>query len=174
MADDPEVSEMSSPRKHDRSGGTLEGGARVVWGGDLRSGSGRLRFELGAGDELPLLWPGSEAYGPGATSPEELAAAAHAACFTMTLAHGLARRGTPAAEIATDAHATFGVADGVRRITRSELRVEVESTGLTEAELTEAVDAAGTGCPVSNTLRAAGVALDVRPRLRPRERARSR
>jgi osmotically inducible protein OsmC len=165
---------MSSRRKPEWSGGTLEGGARVVWGGDLPSGSGRLRFELGAGDELPLLWPGSEGYGPGATSPEELAAAAHAACFTMTLANGLARRGTPPARIVTDAHATFGVAGGLRRITRSELRIEVDAADLTEAELAESVAAAGSSCPVSNTLRAAGVELAVRSRLPHRERERSR
>jgi osmotically inducible protein OsmC len=58
---------------------TLHGGAAVEWNGDLKGGQGSLRFQLGAGGELPLLWPGSASYGPGVTSPEELAAAAHAA-----------------------------------------------------------------------------------------------
>jgi hypothetical protein len=53
----------------------LEGGALVIWSGDLKSGTGSLQFQSGAGGELPLLWPGSAAHVAGATSPEELTAA---------------------------------------------------------------------------------------------------
>jgi lipoyl-dependent peroxiredoxin len=143
------------------SGGELHGGAAVVWNGDLRRGKGTLRLGLGAGGELPLLWPESSAYGPGATSPEELAAAAHAACFTMTLAHILARGGHPPRELATQAQATFGVVDGVRKIRRSQLEITVDADGLEEAELNRAAELSGRTCPVSNTLAAAGVELDV-------------
>jgi osmotically inducible protein OsmC len=104
-----EVIEMSTAQ--DRPG--LHGGALVVWSGDLKSGTGRLRFEYGAGGELALLWPGSAGYRPGATTPEELTAAAHAACFTMTLAHTLARNGHSTSKITAAARATFGIADHV-------------------------------------------------------------
>jgi osmotically inducible protein OsmC len=143
----------------------LVGGALVVWNGDLESGNGSLRFEHGAGGELSLLWPGSDAYGPGATSPEELTAAAHAACFTMTLAHTLAREGHGIRTIATTAKATFGVTDRVRLIRRSQLEVIVDADGLDEPQLGHAADLAGRYCPVSNTLRAGGVDLDVAARL---------
>ena len=86
-----EVSELSAENR--QHAGEMHGGAVVVWSGGLQSGTGSLRFESGAGAELPLLWPGSDRYEPGTTTPEELTAAAHAACFTMTLAHTLARNG---------------------------------------------------------------------------------
>jgi osmotically inducible protein OsmC len=143
----------------------LRGGALVVWNGDLKSGNGSLRFEQGAGGELSLLWPGSDAYGPGATSPEELTAAAHAACFTMTLAHTLAREGHATRKITATAKATFGVTDRVRLIRRSQLEVTVDADGLDEPQLSQAAVLAGRYCPVSNTLRAGGVELEVAARL---------
>ena len=138
-----------------------KGSALVVWSGDLKSGTGSLHFEQGAGGELPLLWPGSDAYGPGATTPEELTAAAHAACFTMTLAHTLARSGHTTRKITATAHATLGVADHVLMIRRSQLEITVEADGLDEPQLSQAAELAGRYCHVSNTLRAGGVELDV-------------
>jgi len=142
----------------------LEGGAVVIWHDDLVDGEGSLRFGLGAGGELPLRWPGSASYGPGATSPEELAAAALAACFTMTLADTLVRRGHPAREIAAEATTTFGVSAGVRMIRRARLEITVDADGLSEAELEHATGTAGRYCPVSNTFRLAGAEIDVRAR----------
>jgi osmotically inducible protein OsmC len=170
-----EVIEMSAAQDRPGSREGQKGSALVVWSGDLKSGTGSLHFEQGAGGELPLLWPGSDAYGPGATTPEELTAAAHAACFTMTLAHTLARDGHRTRKItatahatfgvADQAHATFGVADHVRVIRRSELEVVVDADGLDESQLNQAAEIAGRYCPVSNTLRAGGVELDVAARL---------
>jgi osmotically inducible protein OsmC len=140
----------------------LEGSANVVWQGDLPHGEGTLRFGLEAGGDLALRWPGSLSYGPGATSPEELAAAAHAACFTMTLAHTLAREHHPARSIAATAKTTFGAADGVRKIVGSQLEIAVDVDGVTEPELDHAAELAGRYCPVSNSFRIAGAALDVR------------
>jgi osmotically inducible protein OsmC len=156
---------MSATQERSGTGEVLGGGAVTVWNGDLKSGRGSLRFEFGAGGELPLLWPGSSAYGPGATTPEELAAAAHAACMTMTLAHTLAREEHTPRKIVTEATTSFGIAEHVRMIRRSQLDITVDADGLSEAELDRAAELAGRYCPVSNTLRAAGVALDVRARL---------
>jgi osmotically inducible protein OsmC len=148
----------------------LTGGAFVVWNGDLKRGSGTLRFELGAGHELPLTWPGSTAFGPGATSPEELAAAAHAACFAMTLAYSLTRAGHAPHKITTAAEATFGVVGEARMIRRSRLEVTVDAAGLSEGELGKAAEVAGLHCPVSNTLRAGGVLIETEARLAGRAR----
>lgn len=156
---------MTTAQARPGSEKVARGGARVVWNGDLKSGNGSLHFEQGAGGELSLLWPGSDAYGPGATTPEELIAAAHAACFTMTLAHTLAREGHRTREIAVTAEATFGFADRVHLIRRSRLEVTVDADGLDEAQLNEAADLAGRYCPVSNTLQAGGVEVDVVARL---------
>jgi osmotically inducible protein OsmC len=152
---------MSAAQNRPGSGEVLDGGAAVVWSGDLKSGTGSLRFEYGAGGELALLWPGSDGYGPGATTPEELTAAAHAACLTMTLAHTLARNGHSTKKITAKARATFGMAEHVRVIRRSQLEITVQADGLAESELTQAAEVAGRYCPVSNTLRAGGVELDV-------------
>ena len=152
---------MSARQDRPRSGEALDGGASVVWSGDLKSGTGSLRFEYGAGGELALLWPGSDGYGPGATTPEELTAAAHAACLTMTLAHTLARKGHRVGKITTNASATFGIAGHVRVIRRSQLDITVQADGLDDLALTEAAELAGRYCPVSNTLRAGGVELNV-------------
>jgi osmotically inducible protein OsmC len=160
-----EVIEMPAAQDQLRSREGQEGSAHVVWSGDLKSGAGSLHFEQGAGGKMPLFWPGSDAYGPGATTPEELTAAAHAACFTMTLAHTLARDGHRTRKITATAHATFGVADHVRVIRRSELEVVVDADGLDESQLNQAAEIAGRYCPVSNTLRAGSVELDVAARL---------
>jgi osmotically inducible protein OsmC len=152
---------MSIAQDRPGSGAVLHGGAVVVWSGDLKSGTGRLRFESGAGGELALLWPGSDGCGPGATTPEELTASAHAACFTMTLAHTLARNGHSTRNITATARATFGIADHVRVIQHSQLDITVEADRLGEPELTQAAELAGRYCPVSITLRAGGVELEV-------------
>ena len=152
---------MSTAQDRPRSNEVLHGGAVVVWSGDLKTGTGSLRFEYGAGGELALLWPGSDGYGPGATTPEELTAGAHAACFTMTLAHTLARNGHSTKKITATARATFGIAEHVRVIRRSQLDITVQADGLGESELMKAAELAGRYCPVSNTLRAGGVELDV-------------
>jgi lipoyl-dependent peroxiredoxin len=144
---------MSATQERSDTGEVLGGGAVAVWNGDLKGGAGTLRFELGAGGELPLLWPGSSAYGPGATTPEELAAAAHAACMTMTLAHTLAREQHSPRKVVTEATTSFGVTAHVRMIRRSQLDITVDADGLSEAELDRAAELAGRYCPVSNTLR---------------------
>jgi organic hydroperoxide reductase OsmC/OhrA len=84
----------------------------------------------------------------------------------MTLAHTLARSGHTPREISVTARATFGVVDRVRMIRRSRLEVSVDADDLGEPELSHAVELAGRYCPVSNTLRAGGVQLDVGSRLR--------
>jgi osmotically inducible protein OsmC len=160
-----EVIEMTAAQDRSGSREGQQGSARVVWSGDLKSGTGALHFEQGAGGELPLVWPGSNAYGPGTTTPEELTAAAHAACFTMTLVYTLARDGLRTRTITATAQATFGVVDGVQVVRRSELEIAVAADGLDESQLDKAAEIAGRYCPVSNTLRSGGVELDVAARV---------
>jgi osmotically inducible protein OsmC len=145
----------------------LEGGATVEWRGDLDHGEGRLRLGLGAGGEVPVRWPRSASSSPAATNPEELAAASHAACFTMTLADTLVRRRHPARAIAVEATTTFGTVAGTRAVSRSELEIIVDADGLSESELEHALEIAGRYCPVSNTFRLAGAELVAHGRLAP-------
>jgi uncharacterized OsmC-like protein len=79
----------------------------------------------------------------------------------MTLAHTLARNGHNVGKITANARATFGIAEHVRVIRRSQLDITVKADGLGEPELTQAAELAGRYCPVSNTLRVGGVELDI-------------
>ena len=83
--------------------------ASVTWNGDLMSGSGTID-EVGSGAFGPLdvSWAArSEEASGGKTSPEELIAAAHASCFSMALASGLAKAGTAPERLETSAAVTF-------------------------------------------------------------------
>ncbi len=106
--------------------------AEVTWEGDLMSGSGTIdRVGSGAFGPLHVSWPArSEEQSGGKTSPEELIAAAHASCFSMALAHGLAQAGTPPERLATAAVVTFVPGTGITKIA---LEVRGTVPGLEEA-----------------------------------------
>ncbi len=87
----------------------------------------------------------------GRTSPEELIAAAHAACFSMALSHGLAEAGTPASELKTSATVSFVPGTGITKIV---LRVSGDVPGLDDAGFREAAETAKDNCPVSKALAA--------------------
>src|SRR6266542_3528209 len=89
--------------------------AHVTWRGDLMSGSGRIdSVGSGAISGLDVTWASrSEESTGGKTSPEELIAAAHAACFSMALSHGLAQAGTPPERLNVTATSTFVPGTGI-------------------------------------------------------------
>src|SRR5437870_9409961 len=92
--------------------------AEVTWKGSLLDGGGSID-EVGSGAFGPLdvTWAArSEESSGGKTSPEELIAAAHAACFSMALSHALAQAGTPAEELKTSAEVTFVPGSGITEI----------------------------------------------------------
>ncbi len=77
--------------------------ARAKWNGDLATGSGEVSsVTSGKFSSLPVSWGARTEAPQGKTSPEELLAAAHASCFSMALAAGLAKGGTPPNEGAKD------------------------------------------------------------------------
>jgi osmotically inducible protein OsmC len=124
--------------------------AEARWQGSLTEGSGRIeRVGTGAFGPLPVSWraraeePGEE------TSPEELIAAAHAACFSMALSLELAERGSAPERLDTRADVTFEPGTGITSI---HLTVRGRSPGLDEGAFREAAEAAKTGCPVSQAL----------------------
>jgi osmotically inducible protein OsmC len=125
--------------------------ADVTWNGDLMSGSGTVD-EVGSGAFGPLdvSWPArSEEASGGKTSPEELIAAAHASCFAMALAHGLAQAGNAPERLRTSAAVTFVAGTGITKIA---LSVRGSVPGLDEDGFRQAADAAKAGCPVSQAL----------------------
>ena len=125
--------------------------AEVVWHGSLMDGEGTIvSTSTGAIGEQPVSWP-ARAEDPtgGTTSPEELIAAAHAACFAMALSHGLAQSGTAPEELRTSATVTFQPGEGITAIA---LSVRGRVPGIDAAAFGEAAEAAKANCPVSKAL----------------------
>ena len=127
--------------------------AEVRWQGNLLEGSGTIESTTsGAFGRLGVTWKArSEDEHGGLTSPEELIAAAHAACFSMALSGGLARADTPAEELRTFATVTFQPGEGITRIA---LTVEGTVPGIDGVAFEEAAQAAKENCPVSKALAA--------------------
>jgi len=129
-----------------------ERSAQVTWQGDLMSGSGEVHeVPSGAFGPLQVSWASrAEDDQGGKTSPEELIAAAHAACFAMALSHGLAQAGNAPERLETSATITFVPGTG---ITKAALTVVGQVPGIDEQSFKAAAEAAKDGCPVSGALK---------------------
>lgn len=123
--------------------------ADAIWEGDLMSGSGRVTIASGAFDEFPVSWASRAESQKGKTSPEELIAAAHAACYSMAFSNGLAKAGHKVEELNTTAEVEFVPGTG---ITSSSLTVRGRVKGIDDAEFQRLAEEAKEGCPVSKAL----------------------
>ena len=124
--------------------------AHVSWSGSLLEGSGTIdRVGSGSFEALPVSWDARTGESAGQTTPEELIAAAHAACFSMALSHGLAQAGTPPEKLDVDATVTFVPGTG---ITKSALTVRAAVPGIDEPAFLHAAQTAVENCPVSKAL----------------------
>ena len=126
--------------------------ATVTWNGDLASGEGTVTAGSGIFTDIPVSWPSRiEPQGP--TSPEELLAAAHAACYAMAFSAGLGRRGTPPEHLHVEAEVTFDrIGDGWG-VTSSRLTVIGHVDGISDADFEAAAQDAKDGCPISSALK---------------------
>jgi osmotically inducible protein OsmC len=136
--------------------------AEATWEGVLRTGRGHFRAGSGAFEgNYSFATRFESARG---TNPEELIAAAHAACLSMALSLGLEKNGTPATRINTKASCTVDkVGDGFK-ITRMRLEVRGKVPGVDQAGFAKAAEAAKKGCPVSGALQG-NVQLELDARL---------
>jgi osmotically inducible protein OsmC len=124
--------------------------AEVTWRGSLFEGGGTIdRVGSGAFGPLDVTWASRAEDSDGRTSPEELIAAAHAACFSMALSNGLAQAESPPERLHTSATVTFVPGAGITKIV---LRVRGSVPGMDEATFVEKAEAAKEGCPVSKAL----------------------
>lgn len=140
--------------------------ATATWAGDLRSGTGRASTSSGALQEAPITFPSRFEQAPG-SNPEELIAAAHAACFSMALSAELTRRGSPPQEIRTKATLTLETGEAGPRITRVHLETEGRVPGVDEGTFREAAEQAKENCPVSKLLKPGLQSLTLDARLVP-------
>jgi len=113
-------------------------------------GSGTIdRVGSGAFGPLDVTWASRTEESNGQTSPDELVAAAHAACFSMALSHALAQAGTPPERLETTATVTFVPGTG---ITKSALTVRGSMPGMDADAFRVAAESAKENCPVSKAL----------------------
>jgi len=140
--------------------------ARVVWNGDLMSGSGTVSAgSSGLFKDLPVSWSARTEAPGGKSSPEELLAAAHASCFAMALSAGLARAGTPPKRLEVGAKVTFDKVGDNWTVVSSALDVRGEVPGLDAEKFRQAAEGAKDNCPISRALKG-NVSLSVTPSLR--------
>jgi osmotically inducible protein OsmC len=132
--------------------------ARAIWEGGLREGKGSFRGESGAiGASYSF---GSRFGDSGGTNPEELLAAAEAACFSMALSVGLEQAGTPATRVMTDAACTVEKVEDGFKITTMKLRVRAQVPGIDDATFQQAAEASKKGCPVSKALTGVDIQME--------------
>ena len=125
--------------------------ASAVWEGKLKDGKGTFKAASGAFTG-PYTFATRFEGKPG-TNPEELIAAAHAACLSMALSAGLEKAGKPATRVQTEAACTIEMVNGTPTITRMELTVRGKVPGLDQAGFQKAAEEAKSGCPVSRALK---------------------
>lgn len=133
-------------------------GAQASWVGSLRDGSGSLSLESAAAGPLQIsLHTRKQHSQVSATSPEELLAASHAACFAMALRAALASGGARTSHAKGDlvvnvsAQCTLRIEGTDWRI--ESMALEVDVPGIDREELAAAAAAADRGCPISHVMR---------------------
>jgi osmotically inducible protein OsmC len=125
--------------------------AQAAWHGTFREGEGKMRLGSGAFEGAYSYRSRMEDSEPG-TNPEELLGAAHAGCFSMSLARRLTAEGYSPERIHTEARVRFGRSGEGYAISRIELRTEAEIPGVDEALFLEKAEAAKRDCAVSKAL----------------------
>jgi osmotically inducible protein OsmC len=133
--------------------------AKAEWKGNLREGTGRLAFGTGL-FEGPYSFKTRTEGGRSETTPEELIAAAHAACFSMALSAQLTRNNTPPTVINTEATVRLASEGGNLSIDRINLITRAKVPGIDQGKFLELANTAKTGCPVSKALAAVDIHLD--------------
>ena len=128
--------------------------AEAMWEGTLFEGSGHVTLaSSGLAGVLPVTWAARTEQPDGKTSPEELIAAAHAACYGMAFANVLAKNETVAERLEIAATSSFEKTDEGFRLTRMHLDVNGTVPGLDSDSFQTMADKARDACPVSNALK---------------------
>ena len=130
---------------------TVERNARIVWEGDLGSGSGTVSGGSGAINEMPVTFASRVQDPGGKTSPEEMIASAHATCYAMAFSNVLSEKGNSPDRLTVSASCYFD--DSQLKITAVDLDVQGQVSGMDQSGFESAANEAEQACPVSNALR---------------------
>ena len=112
-----------------------------------------MKGTTGALPPLAVSWSARTEAAGGKTSPEELLAAAYAACYSMALSNLLTKKGAPPAKLEVSATCTFDKVGEGWGVTTRDVTVVGKVPGLDAAGFTETATAASTGCPISKALK---------------------
>ncbi len=124
--------------------------ATATWHGGLQKGNGSFNGQTGLGGSYSFGSRFEEASG---STPEELLAAAEAACFSMALSGGLEKEGFPPAKVETQAACTVSKVGEGFKITTMKLVVTAVVPGIDDAKFQAVAQATKEGCPVSAALK---------------------
>jgi lipoyl-dependent peroxiredoxin len=140
----------------------IERTADISWEGNIARGTGRITGGTGAFVDLPFSLPARIGNPEGKTSPEELLAAAHGGCLTMSVVSELSQSGTPPTRIETTVRIVMDevVGEG-HQIVGSQVMIQVHAEGGDEQTIAAAIERADAGCPFSTLLRKAGVRVSI-------------
>ena len=136
--------------------------ARTAWTGTLEQGSGQVELTSSKLGTYEMSFPKRAAdQANGATSPEELIAAAHSACYAMQLSALIGQAGGTPQALDVQADVSLGPDPaGGFKLTGIKLTVRGEVDGLNDEQFAEAASAAKAGCPVSKALTGVDITLD--------------
>ena len=123
----------------------------AVWKGGLKDGKGTVSTDSGVLSGTPYNFSKRFENEKG-TNPEELVAAAHAACFSMALSLFMANEGLTPESIETTAAVSFENVNGAWTVTSSHLQTTVKSPNADPAAFQKAAEGAKAGCPISRLL----------------------
>ena len=130
--------------------------SKTHWEGSLMEGAGTVSLESSGLGTYDVSWPARAEEPNGKTSPEELIAAAHSACYSMALSNGLAQAGTPPQALDTQADVTFQPGTGITGI---HLTVVGSVEGIDADAFAALAEDAKKNCPVSAALTGTTITL---------------
>jgi osmotically inducible protein OsmC len=130
--------------------------ASAIWTGGLKGGAGSFKGETGLGGSYSF---GSRFESASGSNPEELLAAAEAACYSMAFSAALEKNGTPPTKVETSAACTVEKVDDKMTITRIVLTVQATVPKIDNATFERIAHEAKEGCPVSRALKAVDIQL---------------
>jgi lipoyl-dependent peroxiredoxin len=136
-----------------------ERSAQTIWTGPLGTGHGTVTSGSHAMDQLPVTWAARTQQSAGMTSPEELAAAAHASCFAMALALRLGDHEVTAQRLEVTATVSLADVDGRPTVVSSALRVVGQVVGLDGDTFRAIVHEAAALCPISRLFAGAPITV---------------
>jgi len=138
-----------------------ERSSSAIWQGGLKDGKGTITSGSGVLKDQSYSFVSRFENGTG-TNPEELIAAAHAACFSMALSAELEKAGHKGDQVSTTATVVLEFVDGKPTVTTIHLKTEAKVPGIEDAAFQEIAAGAKAGCPISRLLAAAKIDLDAK------------